>query len=76
LQTSPGIHAGVWKSPKTGERIADQSRKFVVAVAPDRVGELRILLAQACSVFCQQCIYLSVAGAVEFVESTHNGRST
>jgi hypothetical protein len=40
----------------------------LLALARSRLAELRQLLAQACGRFQQKCIYLSVAGRVEFVE--------
>jgi hypothetical protein len=69
----PGLQRGVWESSKTGKPVPDQSRRYVVAVPPRRVAELRRLLTEACWVFHQQCIYLSVAGQVEFVEAPHDG---
>jgi hypothetical protein len=48
--------------------VQDDSRRYVVALQREAVGELRLLLREACSVFQQKCIYLSVAGYVEFVE--------
>jgi hypothetical protein len=39
---------------------------------PTRViEELRNVLRQACTVFQQKCVYLSVAGHVEFIGSAH-----
>src|SRR5438445_13655313 len=34
--------------------------------------EIKVLLQEACAVFAQKCIYLSVAGYVEFVEGPGN----
>jgi hypothetical protein len=45
----------------------DSSRKFIVALPRRRLRELRALLVEACGVFQQKCIYLSVGGTVEFV---------
>ena len=39
---------------------------------PRQVAKLRPLLREACVVLAQQCIYLSVAGYVEFVEGPGN----
>jgi hypothetical protein len=47
--------------------VIDESRRYVVALPQDQVDELRALLREACTVFQQKCIYLSVAGYVEFV---------
>jgi hypothetical protein len=51
----------------SGERVPDTSRRYYVAVAPKQLARLRAVLRQACVEFHQKCIYLSVAGAVEFV---------
>ncbi len=59
---------GFYFDPDTGEAVRDRSRNYVVAVPHARVAELRRLLRQACGRFGQKCIYLSVAGLVEFVE--------
>jgi hypothetical protein len=58
---------GWYPDPDTGERVWDESWKYTVAVSRGRVGRLRKVLRQACEVFAQKCIYLSVAGRVEFV---------
>ena len=65
---APGFYEGFYRDPDTGERVSDKSRKYIVAVADDRLSALRQLIAEACGVFCQKCIYLSIAGRVEFVE--------
>jgi hypothetical protein len=52
-----GLKEGQWKSPRTGERMGDQSRQYTVALPPERIELLRQLLAQECVVFRQQCIY-------------------
>jgi hypothetical protein len=70
---APGLYRGVWKSSRTGKPVPDQSRRYIVALPPGRVDDLRRLLAEACPVFHQQCIYLSVAGQVELVEALPNG---
>jgi hypothetical protein len=64
---APGIYAGFYRDPDTGERVDDSSRKFIVALPRRRLRELRALLVDACGVFQQKCIYLSVSGMVEFV---------
>jgi hypothetical protein len=66
--TRASDHEGWYLDPDTGERVSDRSRKYMVAVPQARVEELRRLLRQACARFAQKCIYLSVAGYVEFVE--------
>lgn len=65
---APSLYPGWYLDPDSGERVQDRSRKYFVAVARPRLNELRHLLAQACGKFAQKCIYLSVAGRVEFVE--------
>src|SRR5438132_1670983 len=62
------LYAGWYHDADTGERIPDRSRCYIVAVPRTRLDELRALLSQACVVFQQKCIYLSIAGRVEFVE--------
>ena len=63
-----GLYEGFYTDPDTQQRVNDRCVKFFVAVAEDRLGELRQLLQTACLSFRQKCIYLSVAGHVEFVE--------
>jgi hypothetical protein len=65
---APDLYEGWYLDPDTGEQVEDRSRKYIVAVPRARVEELRELLRQACGEFQQKCIYLSVAGRVEFVE--------
>lgn len=62
-----GRHHGFYRDPDTGQRVDDASRRYLVAVPRNRVHELRRVLEEACLVFQQKCIYLSVAGIVEFV---------
>jgi hypothetical protein len=65
---SSALHFGWYKDRDTKERVHDQSLRFEVALPRRQVAKLRALLRQACWVFEQKCIYLSVAGLVEFVE--------
>lgn len=69
LTQAPELYAGSYKDPDTEERVSDESYKYFVAVPKNRVRQLRRLLAEACLVFHQKSIYLSVAGYVEFVEA-------
>jgi hypothetical protein len=62
------LYEGWYLDPDTRKPVSDLSKKYVVAVAPSRVRRLRALLREACVVFCQKCVYLSVAGHVEYVE--------
>jgi hypothetical protein len=65
---APGDYEGFYSDPDTGARISDVSRRYIVAITEPQLNELRSLLAQACIVFHQKCIYLSIGGAVEFVQ--------
>lgn len=65
---APGLYRGFYGDPDTGERVWDDSRRIMVAIPPSRLGVLRRFLQEACEVFNQKCIYLSVAGQVEFIE--------
>lgn len=66
---APGEYRGFYEDPDTGERVADDSLRFIVAVPKKELDGLRSLLSAACVMFAQKCIYLSVAGKVEFVEA-------
>jgi hypothetical protein len=70
--SAPGYYQGFYRDADTGQRVDDKSRKFVVAVPEDNIDELRLMLSEACTVFHQKCIYLSVAGRVEFIEAPDN----
>ena len=63
-----GLYEGWYVDPDTGQPVKDRSRRYLVALPRRKVGRLRGLLREACHVFRQKCIYLSVAGCVEFVE--------
>jgi hypothetical protein len=52
----------------TNQRVRDQSRRYSVAMPKSELFALRALLREACSIFAQKCIYLSIAGQVEFVK--------
>ena len=65
---SAAVHFGFYKDRQTKRRVHDQSCRYEVALPPRQVSKLRSLLREACGVFAQKCIYLSVAGYVEFVE--------
>jgi hypothetical protein len=72
---APGLYSGFYRDPDTQERVSDESLKFIVAVAEDRLDEMRDLLTTACSKFQQKCIYLSVGGTVEFIEAANHETS-
>ncbi|HEX4130046.1 MAG TPA: hypothetical protein VHZ24_08380 [Pirellulales bacterium] len=65
--TAPGEYRGFYQDPDTGKQTSDRSRRFIVAIPEDRLDELRKLLLACCVFFAQKCIYLSVAGKVEFI---------
>jgi hypothetical protein len=64
------LQHGWYLDPDTGKRVTDRSRRYIVAIPRSRLGRLRSLLREAGWIFRQKCIYLSVAGHVEFVESS------
>jgi hypothetical protein len=66
---SEAIFFGFYQDPDTKQRVDDQLCRYEVAVRPQEVSKLRVLLREACRVFAQKCIYLSVAGYVEFVRA-------
>ena len=68
LTFDPDVYRGAYRDPDTGLRVDDECRRFIVAIPEGRLGELRQLLAEACGWFFQKCIYLSIAGQVEFVK--------
>lgn len=68
---SPGLYHGTYRDPDTHEPVSDMSRKYAVALAGERLDELREVLSVAAVLFQQKCIYLSVAGRVEFVGAPH-----
>jgi hypothetical protein len=61
------LYEGWYLDPDTQRPVRDLSKKYVVAVPRRKLARLRGLLRAACDVFQQKCIYLSVAGYVEFV---------
>src|SRR5437588_829467 len=64
---APELYQGFYSDPDTGERVDDESRRYIVAVPESEVEGLRDFLARACVWFQQKCVYLSVAGRVEFI---------
>jgi hypothetical protein len=69
---APGFYEGVYKDPDTGLPVQDQSRRYIIAIPDDRINDLRDFLREACEQFQQKCIYLSVAGRVEFIGPEHD----
>ncbi len=66
---APDRYKGFYKNPDTGKRVDDESRRYIVAIPEDKVESLREVLRTACDWFKQKCIYLSVAGRVEFIKA-------
>lgn len=71
---STALYVGCYMDRDAKDRVYDQSCRYEVALPPRQVGKLRALLRKACQVFQQKCIYLSVAGYVEFVEGPRHER--
>lgn len=67
------LYEGWYIDPQTKKPVSDMSRKYYVAVTRDDLAELRSVLSEACLVFCQKCIYLTVAGKVEFIGRGRHG---
>ncbi|MEX0643000.1 MAG: hypothetical protein WD468_09890 [Pirellulales bacterium] len=65
---APGSYQGFYEDPDTHQRVADESYRYIVAVEESRISELKQLLSAVCVFFQQKCVYLSVAGHVEFVQ--------
>ena len=65
--TAPGLYVGFYTDPDTGQKVSDESRRMIVAIPEQRVDDLRQLISEACDWFQQKCIYLSIAGRVEFI---------
>jgi hypothetical protein len=65
---SEGFYQGFYIDPDTNEKVTDRCLKFFVALTEDQVEELRLLLRGVCFLFEQKCIYLNVAGRVDFVK--------
>jgi hypothetical protein len=63
---SSALEVATWRD-KSGQPIRDESRVYTIAIPDEKVDELRKLLMQACMVFCQECIYLTVGGRAELV---------
>jgi hypothetical protein len=62
------LFEGWYLDPDTKQAVRDLSRQYIVALPRKDLRQLRSLLRDACDIFRQKCIYLSVAGQVEFVE--------
>jgi len=69
---APGFYKGFYEDPDTGERVDDESQKYLVALPESRIDDLRAFLSDACILLEQKCIYLSVGGKVEFIQRQQN----
>jgi hypothetical protein len=65
---SPAPVPGAWSPGPGQEPVEDLSRKYTVAVPPNRVDELRAILRRAGNSFDQRIMYLEVAGYAELLE--------
>lgn len=65
--TAPGLYQGFYRDPDTGSRVDDESIRYIIALPESQLEALRVFLREACEWFQQKCLYLSVAGHVEFV---------
>jgi hypothetical protein len=63
------LFQGAWRSSASGKVTHDTSIRYFAAVHKSKLNDLRGILKLACIEFGKQCIYLSVAGVVEFVEA-------
>lgn len=63
-----GPVSGEWAPADGADPIEDESRRYTVAIASERVDELRQLLRQAGNSFDQRAMYLEVAGYAEILE--------
>ena len=64
---APGVYSGAYRDPDTGLEVPDESVKYFIAIPETMFDQLRQLLVEACNLFQQKCIYLNIAGKVEFV---------
>ncbi len=63
---------GKWRNPAAppGKGIVpDPQNRYEVAVADDRVGELREFMRFTCAYFEQECLYFKVGSTVEFLDN-------
>lgn len=59
---------GIWSAAQDEAPVEDLSRKYVVAVPQDRIGELQALIRRAGNSFDQRVMYLEIAGYSELLE--------
>ena len=65
---NPAAVPGAWSPGEGQEPVEDLSRKYTIAVPPDRLEVLRSLLRRAGNSFDQRVMYLEVAGYAELVD--------
>ena len=65
----PGEYSGAPGDPP----ICDRNRRYILALPPARIDELRHLLGKVAVTFDQEAMYLSVAGVVEFITPGDEG---
>ena len=51
---APGLYAGFYTDPDTGQRVSDESKRVILAVSESRIDELRQLVVDACDWFQQK----------------------
>ncbi|MDP1710719.1 MAG: hypothetical protein Q8L46_02160 [candidate division WWE3 bacterium] len=67
---APGLYDGAYTDPDTQEKVADQSRKYILAVERKDLTRARQFLKEVVGpLFRQKCIYFEVKGEVEYVFS-------
>jgi len=59
---------GAWAPGKGEEAVTDLSRRYTIAIPPNRVAELRNLLRKVGNSFDQRAMYLEVAGYAEILD--------
>ena len=70
-----GLYRGFYKDPDTQQRVDDESKRYFIAIEEGKLDALRDMLREACDWFQQKCIYLSIAGRVEFIRPNQNESS-
>lgn len=63
---------GRWRDPSKPPRkgiVPDPQNRYEVAVGRSRIAELKEYMRFTCVHFEQECLYLALAGAVEFIDN-------
>jgi len=71
---APGVFTAAYIDPDTKATVRDKSRRYTIAIPENEIEDVRRLLSGVCVLFQQKCIYLSVAGRVEFIEAPKRGK--